>query len=520
MRIVKRETLQPNAKKRIDLHELCHRYIHEKQYWLHRFQAWDFQALLGRSRTIRDMMIKQEYKSSYRLQARHWKLALEDAAETWNKYWRATFVKVRSKIALRKDLSETERHYAYWLLKSYTPFAGMMQGNCPDPSFPIEKSDKRRIAGYVRKLTRECKGKPPSVKKCRSVRFDAECYDVFEEKGRQYIKLMSLIPGKRICIPLCGKTSITGTITLVMTEDSIQLHIPYELKKKKLPKTPPEAVDFGYTEVMTDTQGTRYGTQFGATLAKSSDDLSIKMKKRHKLHSIEKKLRISNPEQAKRLRKYNLGKKKQHSNSKRVKATLEKQINTAINQLIQTKNPSLLVTENLRHAFKYEKSKEVNRRLSSWMRGKLQDRVAFKALAEGFRHEQVNPAYGSQSCPFCEFVDQRNRSGDRFQCLYCGHEDIADRIAALNYARRLGDREIGLYTPYRQVKIILQSRFHRRVEMGETSDCSGQDSRNRSRDVSTTPIETENVIVGRAESRQNQTVHQRAKQNKHILTHF
>jgi putative transposase len=267
---------------------------------------------------------------------------------------------------------------------------------------------------------------------------------------------------------------------------------------------------------MTDTQGIRYGMQFGLTLTKSSDDLSKKMKKRHKLHSLEKKQRISDPRQAKRLRKYNLGRKKQHAHSKRVKATLEKQINTAINQLVQTKNPSLLITEDLRHTFVYDKSKQVNRRLSSWIRGKLQDRIAFKALAEGFRHEQVNPAYGSQSCPFCEFVDQRNRIKDRFQCLYCGHEDTADRIAALNYARRWSDPEIGLYTPYSQVKILLQGRFHRRVEIGETLDCSGPDSRNRSEDASTIPIETENVIAGRKKSFNDRTVNQRAKQNEHV----
>ncbi len=198
------------------------------------------------------------------------------------------------------------------------------------------------------------------------------------------------------------------------------------------------------------------------------------MKKRHKLHSLEKKQRICNPKQAKRLRKYNLGKKKQHSKSKSGKATLEKQINTSINQLVQTKNPSILVTEDLRHAFTYDKSKKINRRLSSWMRGKLQDRIAFKALAEGFRHEQVNPAYGSQSCPLCEFVDQRNRIGDRFQCLHCRHEDTADRVAALNYARRLDDPEIGLYTPYSQVKTILQGRFHRRLEMGKPLTVPGR----------------------------------------------
>ena len=511
MRTVKRTTLPLNAKKQIALREICQSYSREKQRWVHYFRAWDAQAYLGRPRTIRDLMIKQEYKSPYGLQARHWKLALEDAAETWDKYWQSIFVKVRPKIARRKDLAETERHYANWLLKNYTAFAAMMQGKCPEPSFPIEKTARRRIANYVRRLIRKCKGKPPTVKISRSVRFDADCYDVFEERGRQYIKLMSLTPSKRICIPLSGKTMISGTITLVLSADNtFSLHIPQELKKKTVAKTSMEAVDFGYTEVMTDTQGIRYGTQFGETLTKASDNRSQKMKKRHKLHALEKKQR--NPGQAKRLRKYNLGKKKQRTNSKRIKITLEKQINTAINELIQTKNPSILVTENLQHTFIYDKPKKVNRRLSSWIRGKLQDRIAFKALAEGFRHEQVNPAYGSQSCPLCEFVDKKNRIGDRFQCLHCRHEDTADRIAALNYARRMNDPEIGLYTPYSQVKIILQGRFHRRVEMGETPDCSGQDSRNRTRGVSTVPIETENVTAGREKSRKNRTVNQRAKQ--------
>ena len=117
------------------LEDLCQAYTREKQDWLQHFQAWKSQAHLGRPRTIRDEMIKQGYQSSNGLQARHWKLALEDAAETWDKYWQAIFVKVRLKISHRKDLSETERHYAYWLLKGYSQFSAMMQGKCPEPSF-------------------------------------------------------------------------------------------------------------------------------------------------------------------------------------------------------------------------------------------------------------------------------------------------------------------------------------------------------------------------------------------------
>jgi putative transposase len=517
MRTVKRKSFQLNTKKRKSLDELGQAYSREKQYWLHRFQAWDLQAHLGRPRTIRDQALKQGYRSPNGLQARHWKLALEDAAETWDKYWQAAFVKIRAKISHRKTLSDTERHYAYWLLKSYSSFAAIMQDERPKPSFPIEDQARRHIAGYVRRLAKKSKGKAPSVKKRRSIRFDANCYELFEHKNRQYIKLMSLTPGKRIAIPLLGKTTVAGTITLVLSAEGADLHIPQELKKKPLPKTPPEAVDFGYTEVMTDTQGIRYGVQFGATLTQGTENRHQKMQKRHKLHALAKK--TAHPAKAKHLQKYNLGKKKHRANTKCLHAALEKEINTAINELIETKNPSILITEDLRHAFNFNKSKKSNRKLSNWLRGKIQDRIAFKALAEGFRHEQVNPAYGSQSCPHCEFVDHRNRKEDRFQCLHCGHEDLSDRVAAMNYARRFGDPEIGRYTPYRQVKTILLDRFHRRLETEQSVTVPG-----RTLDTAVVmdppSLSRLNITAGREKSRKPGGQSESETKNKHVLTRF
>lgn len=471
MRTVKRNALSLNTKKRKDLDTLCVAYAREKQGWLQQFRAWDYQAHLGRPRTIRDERIKEKYRSPHGLQARHWKLALEEAAEIWDKYWQAIFIKVRPKIASKKDLSETERHYAYWLLKNYAAFASLMQGNYPMPPFSIENCSKKQIVNYVKKIIKKSRGKAPTVKKSRSVRFDANCYETFTHKQRQYIRLMSLVPGKRISIPLSGQAQISGTITLIFSKESVALHIPQELKKKSNAKTSLEAVDFGYTEVMTDTQGIRYGAQFGTMLTQGTENRHQKMQKRHKLYAIQQKKSLK---EANKLQKYNLGKKKQHSTLQSLKSTLEKEINTAIHQLVQAKQPSVLVTEDLRHAFSHHKSKKINRKLSNWVKGKVQDRIAFKALAEGFRHEQVNPAYGSQSCPVCEFVDHRNRKGDRFQCLHCGHEDQSDRIAAMNYARRFGDPEIGRYTPYRQVKTILLDRFHRRLETGQPVTVPGK----------------------------------------------
>ena len=176
---------------------------------------------------------------------------------------------------------------------------------------------------------------------------------------------MSLIPGKRISIPLSGNTSISGTITLVLSEESIDLHIPQELKKKTLPKTSPEAVDFGYTEVMTDTQGIRYGTQFGTMLTQGSEDRHQKMQKRHKLHAIEKKKKIAIQKKQNAFENITSARKSIAQLPNALRATLEKEINTAINQLIQTKKPFHLNHRRLDAIPSSTTSpKQVNRKLS------------------------------------------------------------------------------------------------------------------------------------------------------------
>jgi IS605 OrfB family transposase len=225
-------------------------------------------------------------------------------------------------------------------------------------------------------------------------------------------------------------------------------------------------------------------------------------------------------QKAHRIRQYNLGRQKLTRTKQKSTTALKCEINQAINQLIKTTHPAILITEDLSHLFSYDKSKNVNRRLSSWLRGEIQDRIAFKALAEGFRHEQVNPAYGSQACPKCDFVDSKNRIADRFTCLHCRHEDIADRIAAQNYAKRYGDPEISLYTPYREVKTILLDRFHRRLETELSVTVPGRTLETVPGMNPPNPVEIENIIAGRESSRENRAVTQRAKQDKYVSIRF
>ncbi len=44
---------------------------------------------------------------------------------------------------------------------------------------------------------------------------------------------------------------------------------------------------------------------------------------------------------------------------------------------------------------------------------------------------EVDPRYTSQTCAVCDHVDRNSRSGEKFKCTNCGHEDHADLNASM-----------------------------------------------------------------------------------------
>lgn len=74
--------------------------------------------------------------------------------------------------------------------------------------------------------------------------------------------------------------------------------------------------------------------------------------------------------------------------------------------------------------------------LNQWPFSQLQEFTAYKAAAKGIQVVMVDPAYTSQRCNACGYVDKRNRDRARFDCLRCGHSDDADHNAALNIRDR------------------------------------------------------------------------------------
>jgi transposase len=313
-------------------------------------------------------------------------------------------------------------------------------------------------------------------------------YDIEMTKaGTQVIAVTGLTPRKRIRIPLTGYTVITGNIRVVLDVERqrVEIHYTAGVSTPIVPGDEVMAADAGLREVFTDETGERYGAGLGRLIYDESERILKKNRKRNKLYQLaEKHRRKGRHKKARNIRKFNLGHKKQARNKRKNRIELERQINTALNQMLDKRNPKTLVTEKLDIRGK-AKSKQLSRQVSLWPRGTLADRTDFKASAAGCRHRQVNPAYTSQTCPRCWFVDGQNRNGDRFKCVKCAYEAPADWVAAMNLKARVTDPDITLWTPKEQVKLILLARFAAQMRSavleiveppGEARTGCGQDS--------------------------------------------
>ena len=62
----------------------------------------------------------------------------------------------------------------------------------------------------------------------------------------------------------------------------------------------------------------------------------------------------------------------------------------------------------------------------------LDKRLAQICEEQGIRIDLKNPWKTSQRCSACGNIDRRNRKGEKFLCLRCGHEANADYNASKN----------------------------------------------------------------------------------------
>jgi putative transposase len=81
--------------------------------------------------------------------------------------------------------------------------------------------------------------------------------------------------------------------------------------------------------------------------------------------------------------------------------------------------------------------KDRGRSLHAWSFHRLQQYIAYKASLSGIKVELVVPTNTSRACPACGVIDKANRSGIRYLCKSCGHQEHADSVGARNVSKAI-----------------------------------------------------------------------------------
>ncbi len=145
---------------------------------------------------------------------------------------------------------------------------------------------------------------------------------------------------------------------------------------------------------------------------------------------------------------------------KTARRAFKQRINEVVQQIVKEfKHIDLVVVEalknlNYKSKLKRRLSKNMRRSIGSWAYRYWLKRLEQACETNRVSFRTVAPFYTSQTCPSCGQVDRRNRVGQVFQCLACGHTGNADIVAARNILARFLTGVYGSrYKPY-EVKFV------------------------------------------------------------------
>jgi len=447
MRTRRRLTRQPNKRKAVLLHDLIDRYAKQKDAYL---------VELAQTKNWHIWQSPRKVKRRFARQYSHHTLPIHIEDQCFFDAVATMVAWLESAKALNHWKSQVFAHTEdehvriryFKAFKSYAELAQVLSGEWHDP--------------WLFHLIRNPLMHPPRVHNRHSAMLDDSSYRVFIEKGKQYISLTSLVKGQRIVLPLLGNAGIRGNIRVVYAADHFEIHTMTKVKVKKMsPGIKNIALDAGTTEVYTDQNNRRYGTNFGRILATVDARVSDKGKKRNQIRDAAKNKKFATEKERhahlKKVRRNNLGKKKQDSWRTKARVAFAAEINHALNDVLEQR-PQRIIVEDLSHMRGKAQGKKMSRQVSLWMRSVLAERLDFKTTARGSRRQAVASAYTSQECAHCGFTAKDNRKGDHFRCVFCGTIDTADGNAAKVILKRFSDPEIKPWMNKLQIKKILDRR--------------------------------------------------------------
>ena len=221
-----------------------------------------------------------------------------------------------------------------------------------------------------------------------------------------------------------------------------------ELENKTyIPKVDKIAIDFGLRNLFSCNDGKIFGLNF-------IDKLLAYDNKIQKLQKVIQK-QGNKLKDNKRYKQY----------SKELKSFIKNEVNRNLNNIVNIYKPQEIVLEDL--MFKSPTlSKRMNRLLSNTGLKVLNNSLTRLTEKYGIIITYINPAYTSQECNCCGYIDKKNRKSQKFfECLWCGNKIQADVGGSKTILVRSSDEysNITLYTKKEITINLLVKKFVNQV---------------------------------------------------------
>ena len=197
-------------------------------------------------------------------------------------------------------------------------------------------------------------------------------------------------------------------------------------------------LDWGLNSLFTDNKGNMFGKKLMRRLRGLDFEL-ITLQKQLQSDGIK-------PSTSPEYNKFN----------KKIRRLLKNEIGRILNKLTPTE-VSELVVEDLNFQFG-GLSRQLNRILKRSGRSVIREKLESLTESKGVKITKINPAYTSQMCSNCGYINNKNRKTQaQFKCLCCRRTINADVNAAINILHRRS-MNISLFIKHSKLKVMLHQK--------------------------------------------------------------
>jgi putative transposase len=453
----------------MSIRSIFRRYNSVKNYVSSRYSGISSYLIIHNSRKeIRDVWTNNGFIKTFNLPTRYVRNAIEDTIGNIKTNWTNTINKSKQTITKNNDLTDVEKHYIFYTLKSKELLFNILNKNDTKIPDKFKDLDTIKLHRYINRIIRKSMSRKSRYNKYSSIMIDA---DMYSQKDT-YFNFASLDKGKRYELELNTYTKLKGNIRLILEDNKLKISKCLDIKPNKRPEENNNiiGIDKNYLDTFDTSSENTYGVGFNELQNSYTDKMDMINKKRQVYHKMVKELKdkikkgINGDdikllqEKINRINKYNLGKKKYNRIKNRELEQIKKHVNQSINKMIKEEKVCKIAVENLNFTYNKGKiNKKVKNKLNRFMKGLVETRLEYKCSMNDIKIELVNAAYTSQVCSDCGNFGYRKK--DIFHCPSCGKGQKSGYVAAKNVKNRLNDNEINIYTPYTTVRSIINKRL-------------------------------------------------------------